>query len=113
MVTRMMVTRLQIIVIVHRTEHEPEPEVQGNEQDVQEGEPDDSAEDEVPEPRRSTRPKKKPTWMTTGEFQVCSVTNNDWKDRAEFLKSLLASNIVENNNSVSDTFLKLLTWTPE
>ena len=96
-----------------QTEHEPEPEVQGTEQDVQESEQDEDVQDEVPEPRRSTRPKKKPAWMTTGEFQVCSVTNNDWKDRAEFLKSLLSSNIVENNTLVTDTFMKLLTWKPD
>ena len=101
------------------TENEPEPQVHGTEQEVQDTEQDvqgsehDSAEHETPEPRRSIRTKKKPNWMTSGEFQVCSVTNNDWKYRADYLKSLLSSNIVENNTSVTDTFLKLLTWKPD
>ena len=44
----------------------------------------------IVEPRRSTRPTRKPNWMGTGEFAM-AITSEipDWQKRVDCLKSLL------------------------
>ena len=45
------------------------------------------------EPRRSTRPTKKPNWMGTGEYAMAVTAEMpdipDWQKRVSFLQSLL------------------------
>ena len=44
------------------------------------------------EPRRSTRPTRKPNWMGTGEFAMAISTDiPDWERRANYLNSLLGT----------------------
>ena len=44
----------------------------------------------IVEPRRSTRPTRKPNWMGTGEFAM-AITSEipDWQKRVDCLKSIL------------------------
>ena len=67
-----------------------------------------------PGTRKSVRTKSKPAWMTSGDY-VYHTQNPDWKLRAEYLKELVSTNILQgvDKSSVSHAFLQLVTGKPD
>jgi transposase InsO family protein len=65
----------------------------------------------VPRPRRSSRLRKQPRWMTGGEYVLSAVPSaTDWMVRANYLSSLVTEGILEDQpQSISDAFLDLVT----
>jgi len=92
-----------------------------NENDVvdeNEGIGDDESNDDIVSqyepspPSRPVRAKKKPNWMTTGEYimsqQTGSVRNDDWLVRAEYLKDLLEKVPVGKADDLYSAILKIV-----
>ena len=68
-------------------------------------------------PRKSTRIKKLPAWMNSGEFhippiskQVQQIQSDDWQTRANFLTNLCASGVFNNmDHCVAQAILDIVT----
>ena len=63
--------------------------------------------------RKSQRTRKKPQWMTGGDYvvnQQMTSTQPEWKARADYLRSLASSNVFSNVNSdVAKALLNIVT----
>ena len=68
-------------------------------------------------PRKSTRIKKPPAWMNSGEFhippiskQAQQIQSDDWQTRANFLTNLCASGVFNNmDHCVAQAILDIVT----
>ena len=60
-------------------------------------------------PRKSTRPKKKPNWMGTGEFAM-AVTPDipDWEKRVNVLQSLLLTAPESVNANIYNAMVSII-----
>ena len=68
----------------------------------QEEQPDESFSPSSPEPlRRSTRERKPPAWMSSGQYDLCksvgsAVTSREWFQKVQCLTSLAETNLFHN-----------------
>ena len=64
----------------------------------------------VPLPRRSARERTRPKWQTTGEYVMAAPAEPDWKERAEYLSSLLTQGIFATaRNKATEALMDLVT----
>ncbi|XP_067657735.1 uncharacterized protein [Haliotis asinina] len=64
----------------------------------------------APLPRRSTRARTQPKWMSGGEFALSAVAQPEWLVRANYLSSLLAQGVFgSQQHRASDAILDLIT----
>jgi len=62
-----------------------------------------------PQPRRSARPRKLPSWIASGDYVMSAVGTSDWKTRADYLKDLIRSGELQYATTrVTDTLLHLV-----
>ena len=78
---------------------QPEVDDTAAEPDNDTPEPNTDTPEPEPEPSRPTRAQRPPAWMRDGDFVVSSVLVDDWTKRAEYLKSLAATDIFKGRES--------------
>ena len=78
---------------------QPEVDDTAAEPDTDTPEPNTDTQEPEPEPSRPTRARRPPAWMRDGDFVVSSVHVDDWTKRAEYLKSLAATDIFRGRES--------------
>ena len=78
---------------------QPEVDDTAAEPDNDTPEPNTDTPEPEPEPSRPTRTRRPPAWMRDGDFVVSSVHVDDWTKRAEYLKSLAATDIFKGRES--------------
>ncbi|XP_048240207.1 uncharacterized protein LOC125373249 [Haliotis rufescens] len=63
----------------------------------------------VPAPRRSTRERRKPQWMQSGDYVMSAITDvpEDWRSRADYLLSLIGTGVV-NDVTAKSMLLSLI-----
>ncbi|XP_048252844.1 uncharacterized protein LOC125381000 [Haliotis rufescens] len=61
------------------------------------------------QPRRSGRTRTQPRWMSSGEYVMSAVPHPDWRNRAEYLSSLINAGVLANDSTdVQNAFLSLV-----
>lgn len=76
------------------------------------GDSNDAQDTPRQQPRRSTRERRQPEWIRSGDY-VCKTMNVDWMSRADYLKSLITKDNFMDDPAVKKTFLELVTWKPD
>lgn len=76
------------------------------------GDSNDAQDTPRQQPRRSTRERRQPEWIRSGDY-VCKTMNVDWMSRADYLKSLINKDNFMDDPAVKKTFLELVTWKPD
>ncbi|KAK3086508.1 hypothetical protein FSP39_019394 [Pinctada imbricata] len=88
-------------------------DISGNTDGVPDNEEADVSQDDDNEyPRRSTRNRSQPAWMSSGDFIVNTIQrgkNGDWKEKVQYLQSLITTGSCKGfEEKVIDTMLSII-----
>lgn len=94
----------------HQSEAGSENERTGPEQVREDSESDTDSLPQVNPPPRPRRERKKPEWMTSGEYVMSHRVLPEWEKKANYLKSLLSSSHLNSRakEKISDRLLSII-----